>query len=69
MIYKVFYNKETLEIKGYSDGGITMDLPYIETELEPFLMWNYKIEDGKLKVIKESFTDEEWDKIIKDGKL
>ena len=59
----------TYEIKGYSDGDITMELPYVESDTEPLLLWNYKIEDGQLKVIKESFTDEEWDKIIKDGKL
>ena len=69
-MYKIFYNPETLEIRGYSDGDITMpDLPYVESDIEPYLLFNYKIENGELKVIKESFTKEEWDKIIEDGKL
>ena len=66
---KIFYDPNTLEIKGYSDGGITMDFPYVESEIEPRFMWNYTIEDGQLKIIRESFTAEEWDTIYKYGKL
>jgi hypothetical protein len=69
MSFKVFYDGETMEIKGYSDGYISMDYPYVETEVEPLLLWNYKIENGGLKAIKESFTDAEWEIILEKGKL
>ncbi len=67
-MYKVFYNPKTLEIKGFSDGALSMDFPFIETDKAPILISNYKITmvDGvaTLSVIKESFTDEEWNKIV-----
>ena len=63
-MFKVFYNPITLEIKGYSDGPVTMSWPFIETEIEPVLLWNYKIEDGQVKAIKNQFTDEEWKEVI-----
>ena len=70
MKYKVFYDpNNNNEIKGYSEGDMSMNFPFIETESELYFMWNYKIENGKLKVIKESFIKKEWEKIIKKGKL
>ena len=69
MTFKVFYNPENNEIKGYSTETDAFAFPYIETDLEPFLLWNYKIEDGQLKIIKPDFTHEEWDRIIETGKL
>jgi len=68
-MFKVYYNPENNEIKGYSTEGNVMNFPFIETDREPFLLWNYKIEDGKVKPIKMQFTQEEWDLIIKNGKL
>lgn len=69
MIYKVFYDKKTLEIKGYSDGAVTMSRPFVESEIEPILLWNYKVENGKLETIKKSFTNEEWQRILETGVL
>jgi hypothetical protein len=44
MQYKVFYNPETLEIKGHSDGEISMELPYIETDYSIVMFDNWKVE-------------------------
>ena len=63
-MYKVFYNKKNGKVVGYSDGPVTMVLPYVESKEEPLLMFNYRVVKGKLKVIKESFSDAEWEKII-----
>ena len=43
-MFKVFYNPKNLEIKGYSDGAITIEYPFIESEIEPRLLSNWKIE-------------------------
>lgn len=65
---KVFYNPKTLEIKGVSDGEITMDFPFIETEQEIYFFSNFLIEiiDEKptLVVRKAEYTDEEWSKVV-----
>lgn len=67
---KVFYNPDTLEIRGFSDGEVSMELPYIETHYNLKLIENFKIEetDGKLEVvpIKMQFTTEEWEKVVKE---
>ncbi len=68
-MYKVFYEPNTLQIKGFSDGETSMDFPYVETDVAPILLSNYKIEIideiPKLSVIKESFTGKEWDEEMK----
>lgn len=74
MKYKVFYNPDTLELKGYSDGTIAMELPFLETDHDLTLLWNFQIlpdENGDPQIfpIRNQFTDEEWDKIMKEGKL
>lgn len=65
---KVFYNPETLEIKGQSTGEVSMDFPYVETDAVIFDFSNYVIEIDKgiptLKFIRGSYTDEEWEKIM-----
>lgn len=67
-MYKVFYNPSTLEIKGHSDGAITMELPYVETDYCIALFENFKIEMiedvATLSPIKMQFTDAEWDNLI-----
>lgn len=65
---KIFYNPETLEIKGASDGAITMEFPFLETQY-PILLLNetFKVvlENDVLTLkVKESFTDEEWSKLV-----
>ena len=67
-MYKVFYDPQSLVIKGFSDGEVSMDFPFVETSEAPIILSNYKIEiiDNVhvLSVIKESFTDEEWNKLM-----
>lgn len=67
---KVFYNPETLEIKGWSDGAITMDFPYVETEYSIVLFHNFEVVKNKkgvveLKPKKMQFTEAEWEKETK----
>lgn len=66
---KVFYDSTTLEIKGYSDGDLSMEHPFVETDYDLVLMNNFKILelDGKFTVepIKMQFTDEEWEAMAK----
>lgn len=66
---KIFYNPDTGEVKGYSDGNITMELPFIESDVTPVLAWNFKVVDGELMTIRDVFTPEEWATILRDGKL
>lgn len=67
-MYKVFFNPETLEIKGHSDGPITMDFPYVETDTNIIIFNNYFIKNNKdtfeLVIKNEFFTDEEWNELI-----
>ncbi len=64
---KVFYNAETLEIKGFSDGEVSMDFPYIETDhmiRETYSIRVIQGTNGPELAFKESFSDDEWDEII-----
>lgn len=53
---KIFYNPETLEIKGMSDGDNSMEFPHVETEIDYHSTQNLGIEvvGGvvQLKIIK-----------------
>lgn len=40
---KIFYREENLQIMGMSDGEVSMDFPYIETEENYFATSNMKI--------------------------
>lgn len=68
-MFKVFYEPKTLQIKGFSSGELSLDFPFIVSEIMPIMMNNWKIEIvdevPKLLPIKESFTKEEWEKIFK----
>jgi hypothetical protein len=62
---KVFYNPDTLEIKGFSDSDNSFDLPFIETEHDVRLLKNFKIKENQVVPIRQSFTQEDWDNLIK----
>lgn len=66
---KIFYNPETGEVRGFSSGEVTMELPYIESDVVPYLMWNYKVVDGELTTLHSVFTDEQWAMIMETGHL
>lgn len=68
-MYYIFYHPKTLQIKGYSTEKTSMSFPYAEVDIEPVLLWNWKIEDGKAMPIRAQFTKEEWELIDKNGKL
>lgn len=62
--YKIFYHPETLEIKGSSDGVISMDFPYVETKTYYHSLSNLRIGKDKkgkptLIVAKGSLTEED----------
>ena len=64
----VFYKKESGQILGFSDRTDVFDHPYVDTEEVPTVLSNYYVDISgqapELKLIKESFTDEEWEKIV-----
>ncbi len=64
-MYKIFYDKKTKKIKGFSDGENSLDLPFVESEMRPMPIENFKIEKGKLVPIKEAFTAAEWEQLTK----
>lgn len=50
---KIFYNPETLEIKGMSDGEVSMSFPFLETDKELHSLSFVRIvtdKKGKLKL-------------------
>ena len=65
---KVFYNPETLEVKGFSDGEISMEFPYVETTENVMDIENVMIvmTDGVASIgfKNTSYSQEEWDKKI-----
>ena len=46
---KIFYNPDTLEIKGMSDGLDSMEFPYVETDIDYHSTLNMYIEIVKGK--------------------
>lgn len=71
-MYKVFYNPNTLEIKGYSNGELSFELPFVEINQEPLILSNYKIEKTDtgeivIDIIKQVFSDKDWENVIKNG--
>jgi hypothetical protein len=68
-MFKVFYDPKTFTIKGFSDGAITMEFPFVECDHAPIIMSNYKIDiiddTPILSVIKGTFTEDEWSQILK----
>lgn len=58
---KIFYNKETLQIMGMSDGDNSLELPYVETDLKLHSLTNFEIqrdgEDVKLVCVKGYYED------------
>ena len=60
---KVFYHPQTLEIKGMSDGDVSMEFPFIETKENYHSAKHLKIEkdkDGKPKLfITKGVLDDE----------
>lgn len=64
---KIFYDPKTLEIKGASDGEISMSFPFLETDFPILIFDTFKIileDENPVLKVKGNFTNEEWEKIF-----
>lgn len=64
---KIFYNPNTLEIKGASNGEVSMEFPFFETDAPIDILNAFSVileNDEPVLKVKMQYTNKEWEEII-----